>query len=254
MPSAKLTSRTVSAATPQAGLFIVFDTELPGFGLRVMPSGYKSWIVEYRPVGATRDANKKRLSLGSAAVLTATQARNLAKDTLAGIRKGADPLVQRRQERNALTVTALAERFLTEHADKRLKPATATLYRRTLEIHVLPRLGARKADSLTKQDIAKLHADIASGTVPGNSGAASRRSAKHPPKRGGPIIANRAVAAVGSMYAWAMRPTRELVEMRSNPAAGVERHTEQGRERFLTMEELERLGRALREAETIGLP
>src|SRR5215471_5606533 len=95
MPIAKLMTRTVDAARPGARPYIIFDEEVRGFGLRVMPSGFKSWIIEYRPRGAGRDAGKKRLTLGSHPMLTAAQARKIAKDTLAGVRSGIDPLAER---------------------------------------------------------------------------------------------------------------------------------------------------------------
>lgn len=248
MPSAKLTARTVAAAKKAPRGFVIYDTELPGFGLRVMPSGFKSWVVEYRPRGGGRATAKKRITIGSAAVLTATKARAIAKDTLADIRQGNDPLAKRRQERDAMTISELAERFLTEHVQKRRKPATATMYRRALEIHVIPRLGSKKAATVTRSDLSGLHADLTALPTAGSD--RSRRSSPMT-KRGGPIIANRSLAAVGSMFAWAGR--QGFVPEGFNPTAGIERNPEQGRERYLSTDELERLGRALRDAETVGL-
>ena len=108
-------------------LYILYDTELPGFGLRVMPSGFKSWVVEYRPAGAGRSANKKRLALGSAAVLTAAQARAMAKDTLAAVRQGNDPIAARKAERGAISVAELGElsSFSTSRASaRRARPSS----------------------------------------------------------------------------------------------------------------------------------
>jgi len=68
-----------------------------------------------------------------------------------------------------------------------------------------------------------------------------------------PVAANRFLAAVSKMLSWAMQRGL-LPEDHVNPACRIERYPEQGRERFLTSDELARLGDALREGETIGLP
>jgi hypothetical protein len=49
---AKLTKRTADALQPRAKLYISFDSDIPGFGVRVMPSGVKTFILEYRPMVA----------------------------------------------------------------------------------------------------------------------------------------------------------------------------------------------------------
>jgi len=250
MPAAKLTSRTVAAAKPAATLFIIYDTELPGFGLRVMPSGFKSWIVEYRPKGSGRSAGKRRLALGPATVMTAVQARRFAKDTLAGVRQGHDPIAERRTERAAIAVRDLADRFLAEHVDRKRKPSTASLYRGALELHVLPRIGTKKAGNVTRSDVLKLHSDLSAIRSPEAGKAGTSKKATK--KVGGPVIANRAVAVVGSLYAWAGRAG--LVPEGVNPAVGIEKNAETGRERFLSTDELERLGKALHQAETEGVP
>ena len=229
MPSSKLTARTISAVRPKATPFILYDPDLPGFGLRVMPTGFKSWVVEWRPKGAGRAAGKRRLTLGSAAVVPAIEARSRAKDTLAAVRQGHDPLDERARERATTTVNALAANFL-RHVEKMRKPSTAALYKRALEMHVLPKLGTKKAVDVTTANIARLHDELESR----------------------PIMANRVLAVVGSMYGWGAK--QKLVPKGTDPTTEIERNPEQGRERYLSTGELERLGRALRDAETIGLP
>ena len=199
MPLQKLTTRTVDAARPGKKLFILYDEELPGFGLRVMPSGFKSWIVEYRPKGAGRSANKKRVAIGSASVLTAAAARRLAKDTLAAIRHGHDPLAARRADRAAISIKDLAHTFLDAHVDKKRKRETAALYRRALTLHVIPKIGGKKAFEIARQDVLRLHA-----------GMADR-----------PVMANRVVAVLSSMFSWAGKAG--LIPEDINPAAKVEK-------------------------------
>ena len=67
-----------------------------------------------------------------------------------------------------------------------------------------------------------------------------------------PYEANRTVAVVSAVWNWAAR--RDEAGLADNPAKGIERYPEQGRERFLTTDELARLGDALREGEADGLP
>jgi integrase len=67
-----------------------------------------------------------------------------------------------------------------------------------------------------------------------------------------PYQANRMLAVVGSLYSFAAR--RRILPVGFNPARGIEKYSERGRERFLGAEELNRLGEAIREAETSGLP
>lgn len=230
MPAARLTTRTVDSAKARAKPYILYDDEVRGFGLRVMPSGFKSWIVEYRPAGAGRSANKKRMALGSCSALTAAQARKLAKDTLAGIRGGQDPLAVRAAEKTQITVGDLGKRFLAEHVEKRRKPTTVKFYRMAIERHINPALGKTRVGELKKADILKMHGNLSEK----------------------PVLANRAVTIVGSMLTWGT--TIGEVPEGFRPTAGVEKNPEKGRERYLSTAELERLGAALRDAETIGIP
>ena len=83
MPTARLTKRTADALEPREHPFIIYDSKLVGFGVRVMPSGYKSWIVEYRPGDGGRRVAKKRMTLGATNKITAEQARRKSRNILA---------------------------------------------------------------------------------------------------------------------------------------------------------------------------
>ena len=124
----------------------------------------------------------------------------------------------------------LADQFLREHVDAKRKPGTAATYRYVIESAVKPHVGSTKADKLTRNAVAKMHSAL----------------------RETPSWANRAVAVVSSMYTFAARVG--LVQEGTNPARGIDRFAEQRQERFLTGKELERLGSAIREAETKGIP
>ncbi len=116
----KLTKRIVEAAMPKEKEFYVWDTEIPGLGLRVLPSGRRQYIVQYRAGRRSR-----RLSLGPSTILSAEQARSKAICILADVRSGNDPAEDRDENRKALLVRELAERFDEQHISVRLKAMTA---------------------------------------------------------------------------------------------------------------------------------
>ena len=115
-----MTKRVFDAAEVRASEYFIWDSELPGFGLRVLPSGRKRYIVQYRAGRRSR-----RISLGPSTVLTCEQARTEAIAILAASRNGDDPAAKREAGRKAITVRELAERFDKEHIALRLKPSTA---------------------------------------------------------------------------------------------------------------------------------
>ncbi|MBM3577752.1 MAG: DUF4102 domain-containing protein [Alphaproteobacteria bacterium] len=112
----KLTKRMVDAAAPEAERYIVWDSVLKGFGLRIEPSGTKTFLVRYRAAG-----RKRFVAIGRFGQLTPEQARGLAQETLADVRRGRDPADERRRERAALSVADLAARFLDEHVSAKRK-------------------------------------------------------------------------------------------------------------------------------------
>jgi hypothetical protein len=87
---AKLTKRTVDALSLAGKEYFVWDDEIPGFGLRVLPSGRKSYVVQYKVGG--RGGETRRKSIGLHGVLTAEEARTEAKKWLADRAKGKDPI------------------------------------------------------------------------------------------------------------------------------------------------------------------
>jgi integrase len=233
MATAKLTKRVVDglAATGGKPLY-VYDTELKGLGIRCMPSGVKSWIVEYRPRGGGRGISRKRMTLGATTTLTPEEARKAARDVLAAVQLGADPAGARRKGRETPTVAELLEQYLTEEIEPKRKARTAELYRYYARNLIVPNLGPIKAPALTKADAARLHRKIGK---------------EHP------ITANRVLSLVSSLYGFAASHVPGIPEG-FNPARGIKKFPEEGRERFLSTDEMQRLGAALREGETVGFP
>jgi integrase len=225
----RITKRTIDAAAPGASRYELWDADLKGFGLRVEPSGAKSFIVRYRAGAGGRSAPKRFVSLGRYGHLTPEEARRMAREVLGAAAQGEDPAAHRDNRRKAATVSELAQAFLSEHVETKRKPATISLYRHALNNHALPELGRRKAEDITRADIARLHHKL----------------------RDRPFLANRIVAVLGSMFSWGAEHGK--LPEGFNPTRKLEMYREDKRERFLSVDELERLGAAIREAETRGL-
>jgi integrase len=224
-----ITKRHVDALKPTNREYFVWDRDLKGFGLRVQPTGEKSYVVKYR-AGSGRKAPTRRVTLGRVGTITPDEARKLAKVKLGFVAHGLDPAAAKAAERGALTLKELADLFFSEHVEAKRKPATTSHYRDILQRIVLPELGARQGEKVTTADLARLHVRMK--------------------KR--PYQANRMLAVVGSLYAFAGK--RKLVRDDFNPVRGIDKYPEKGRERFLSGQELASLGAAIREAETIGIP
>lgn len=229
MTAQRITKRTIDALQSNGGEFTVWDDTVRGFGVRVRPTGSKSYVVVYR-AGTGRGAPVRRYTIAAVGKITPERARTRAKAILGAVANGYDPANQKTAERGTPTVAELADRFMADHVRPKRKAGTAEFYQDILNRIVRPAVGTAKSDKLTRLQVGRLHSSLADT----------------------PFQANRMLAVVGSMYAFAGRVG--IVPEGSNPARGIDRFKETRRERFLTSEELERLGSAIREAETVGIP
>jgi integrase len=230
LPVAKLSKRAIDGLRPGETPFILFDADLKGFGVRVQPSGQKSYVVEYRPGSGGRGVGKRRVTIGAVTTLTPDEARRAARDYLAKVQLGCDPAAERRAERVTPSLADLIDAYIADEVRPKREPATVAIYALHLEKHVKPLLGTKKATLVSHADVARLHREIGATRKP---------------------TANRIVRVLSGLFSYAER--RGIIPKGSNPAKGIEPFKEEGRERFLTSDELQRLGAALREAETVGL-
>lgn len=230
----KLTKRVVEAflGSNLGRDAFCWDLEVRGFGVRVRAGGKQTFVLQYR-AGGTRS---RRLHLGVVGSMTVEEARKLAKGAAVAVQKGEDPSSERQDARKAATVADLAARYLEQHATRK-KPRSVAEDRRILGIredgtadperkgYVLPHLGATKVADVTRSDIDRLHYSM----------------------RSTPIMGNRVLALVSKMFnlaeRWGMRPDG------SNPCRHVEKYKETKRERYLSLEELGRLGEVLADVE-----
>jgi integrase len=212
----KLTKKAIDAIKPTSKRLTVWDSELRGFGLRVEPSGRKVFTVDY----TTDSGRRRRLSLGSFGALTPDEARRMAREKLSEVARGADPLAAKEAKRSALTMAEFAEVY-KEKTKATKKPASRRMDEMNLRLHILPAMKNLKVTEVTRQDVSRLH---------------TKMSDK-------PVQANRVLALLSHMMnkaaEWGYRPEGP------NPAQRMKKHKEEGRERYLTSEELERLGKVL---------
>jgi integrase len=212
-------------------IYIAYDKRLSGFGVRISPKGSKSWIVEYRPHGGGRAVSKKRITLGPISTLTPEEARKAAREVLAQVHLNEEVKLDRAGRRATPLVHELVGRFMREEVTPTRKSGTARLYEMYFRLHIVPALGDKRGRELTHADVLRLHRAI---------------GADKPP------TANRVIMLLSGLFTWAARVGE--VPNGFNPVRGTTLYREEGRERYLSTDELGRLGDALREAETVGLP
>ena len=232
---ANLTKRTIDALEPRGLYYIVWDDVMPGFGVRVFASGKKSYVVQYR-----KDGRSRRMSIGLHGKLTPDEARKIAKIHLGDVAKGQDPAEERAVIRRDPTVGELCDLYLKEGpaAKPTKKESSWKTDRSNIERHIRSLLGGRKLRSLTRADIQRFQADVTMGKTAKDEKTGFRGRAI---VRGGRGTAARATSILGAMLTFAH--DRSLIPF--NPARGVKLHPTTRRERFLSGDELARLGEAL---------
>lgn len=213
----KLTKRFVDlVALPAKGEKDLFfwDEDLSGFGLRVKPSGVKSYFVQYRADGTSR-----RMTLGRHGVLAADEARKLARQQLGSVAHGADPARERTKRRQAPTVRDLAADYLERYAIPNKRESSLRNDRQMLDKIILPKLGAMKVADVTRRDIEPMLIEM----------------------KATPYRANRVRALTSKMF----RLAEQWDWVSVNPTKGIPKYQEEPRERWLSHEEIARLASVL---------
>ena len=218
----RLNKRTIDEAVYQGpGACYLWDTELVAFGLRIYPTGRKSFVVSYWSRG-----RRRFYILGQYGKLTLPQAREAALEVFLRVRRGEDPAGDRQTARRAPTMADLADRHVREHSEINKKARNAKRDRTAWDRLVLLKLGHRKVKDISRADIAKLMTSLADT----------------------PAMANKVLTLLSKAFnlaeIWGWRPEG------TNPCRHVGRYQEDSRERFLSQSELTRLGQTLAEAET----
>ena len=210
----KLTKRFVDLALPGDKDLFYWDDDIPGYGLRIKPSGVKSYLVQYR-----QGKRSRRMTLGRHGVITADEARKLAKKELGSVAHGKDPAQERSDDRQAPTVVDLATDYMERHARPNKRPSSIRNDRQMLDNQILPKLGAQKVADVARRDLESILLGLSKT----------------------PYRANRVRALLSKMFSLAVQWGWRA----DNPVLGIPKYQEEMRERWLRQEELDRLFDAL---------
>jgi integrase len=230
----------------------IWDASLSGFGARRQQSDAISYVLFFR----TKEGRQRWYTIGRhGAPWTPETARDEARRLLGEAAQGADPAAEKRSKRNAKTVAELCDSYLADAKAGRLltrrktakKASTLTIDGGRIERHIKPLLGRRAVAAVTREDVEALLHDIAAGKTAGKTKTAKKRGLAR--IRGGKGAANRVVGLLGAIFTYAVR-----CRMRpDNPVHGVVLFADGKRERRLSDDEYNALGKSLREAETANI-
>jgi integrase len=224
----KLTKRGIDAFKAEGSTTsILWDEQLPGFGVKALSSGTKRFVLKYRAGGGGRNAKQRWMTLGTYGAITLDQGRDLARQALAEIARGGDPQGTKYKLRAAPTLQDVWDRFETEHLSRK-KAITQRDYKAAWKDLIAPRLGTTKIEAMTRDDVGRFHKAMSAT----------------------PYRANRVLALLSRLMslaeAWDWRVQG------TNPCKHVPRYEETARTRPLTEQELRRLGPALTKLRTEG--
>jgi len=225
MAKIKLTKSAVDAAAVTGKDYELRDTIVPGFLCKVTAHGRKVFMLQYR----TNWGERRKPKIGQFGELTVEQARSIAQDWLADVRKGNDPSAAKLAARMAPTVKELCGQFIEEYSKPRNKPRTVDTYQGYIDRYIISALGKLKVPDVTRAHITALMRDLARIAV----------------------TANRVLACLRKMFnmaeVWGYRPDG------SNPCRHVPKYREDGETRYIVNDELARLYTYLDRADAEGL-
>ncbi len=209
----KLTKTVVDAIpVPPTNPTVTWDDRLAGFGVKVLPTGARKYVLKYRTLGG-RAGRQRWLSLGAHGAVTCEQARQAAQQALASIAGGADPQAQRTAHARAPTLTDVWTRFERDHLSMR-KPSTQRSYKAIWQDRLRPTFGRTMVRDITRSDVDAFHKKLSAT----------------------PYQANRILALLTRLMnlaeAW------ELRSQGTNPCRFITKFKEHARQRFLTNAEI----------------
>lgn len=242
----KISKRTVEAAPVRATDYIIWDDEIPGFGIRIFASGKRSYIIQYRSQGRSR-----RFTIGGHGIWTPELARREAKVQLGRVARGDDPAEERQLDHQAMTVKELCQLYLADLdrgliLGKRGRPkklSTIGTDTGRIKRHIIPLLGRRRVKDLNRADINKAMKDIMGGKT-----AKVVKTEKLRGKaivRGGTGTATRTIGLLGGILTYAI----EAGIIDANPAHGIRKPKDNVRDRRLSEAEYRALGEILRKVD-----
>ncbi len=217
MPKQRLSKSIIDKLPTLVAEEVYWDATLPGFGVRVKPNGSKSYLVQYR----VRNTGKsRRKTIGQhGPLMSFAVARSIATGLLSDVVRGADPVADAKEVRDAPTMRHLCQQYLELHAVPKKRTKSVANDRSMLDRLILPKFNTKKVSDVRHKDVQVFHNSL----------------------RSTPYQANRALSLLSKMFElslkWGMRS--------DNPVKGIEKFHEEKRHRWLSTDELARLSLAL---------
>ena len=225
MAKIKLTKSAVDAATYGPKEYELRDTVVPGFLLKVTPAGRKIFMIQYR----TNSGERRKPTIGRFGELTVEQARSIAQDWLADVRKGKDPCAEKRIARENPRMRELCTKFIEDYSRPKNRPRTVQSNQGYIKRHIVPNLGSLKVREITRADVAGLITRM----------------------KKTPVTANRVLSCLRKMFnmaeVWGFRDDG------TNPCRHIPKYSENGKTRLITDEEMVHLFAYLDRADFDGL-
>lgn len=234
MVTKRLTKRVVEALAPRDERYVVWDSDLKGFGVRISPQGRRTYLARFRTHGGA----DRLMALAPHGVITAEEARERARLAIAEAAQGGDPQADKMERRGEMTMGELCELYMAEGTAMK-KASTLRIDRIRIDRHIKPRVGRMKLGDISRADIQRLMIDVGNGKI---------RAEATPHTRGGKHAAARTVGLLGGIFSFAI----ERALMTDNPVRGLKRYKDNRRERFLSAAEMARLGDVLARLEQDG--
>lgn len=213
----KITKTIIDKTEPAEADVYLWCSEVPGFGVRVRPSGRKVYVVRYR----TQDGQQRKQNVARCSDVTPDRARDMARAIFGKVAAGQDPARDKQDARESATMQDLRDAYMTRHAEPFKKPKSIANDECRWRLQILPALGKKKVRAVTKNDITDL------------MGGLARQ----------PAVANQVLMLLSKAFNlaedWGMRDTN------TNPCRGIKKFKLAERETILDTDDIERLQGAL---------
>ena len=217
----KLTNKKIDQLIPDTKSYIVWDNEIRGFGVRVNLNSKKTFILKYR-VGQGRSARVRKPVIGTYGVMKVDEARKIARKWLLEASEGNDP---KEVDKTSILLKDFCNVYVQQHANIKKKLSSVIEDKRLMRLHIIPNFGNICLKEITRSMITKHHQSMYQT----------------------PHGANRFLSLMSKMMnlaeRWEYRP------LNSNPCRHIERYKEEGRQIYLSMEQIEKIGHVIKQME-----